>query len=226
MPEPRFAKPDRYKLDSYRTYNDRWVETYDDCIWQRVCQVALWDDAVVAELLPAITELEILDVGCASGRLLCSLARAGAAGLHGTDLAPRILETARDRLASAGCSAELKAADAEEHIPWPDDSFDAVTITGVLHHMTRPKETLKEIGRVLRASGRLVVVDVRWPPLLRQFLNLCLRVRPANGDYRYYTAREIGTMLNDLGWRKLRTARVGRLGFMISAHMPKQRIAP
>jgi ubiquinone/menaquinone biosynthesis C-methylase UbiE len=220
MSEPRFAKPDRYKLDSYRTYNDRWVESYDDCIWTRICQVALWDEAVVAVLLPGIAELEILDVGCASGRLLCSLGRAGAAGLHGTDLAPRILETARNRLAAAGCSAELKAADAEERIPWPDDSFDAVTITGVLHHMTRPKDTLREVERVLRSSGRLVVVDVRWPQLLRQLLNLCLRIRPAHGDYRYYSAQEVSEMLNELGWSDVRMDAVGRLGFMIRGAAP------
>jgi ubiquinone/menaquinone biosynthesis C-methylase UbiE len=220
MPEPRFAKPDRYKLDSYKTYNDRWVVSYDDCFWQRFCQISLWHDAVVAELLPTITEIEILDVGCASGRLLGSLARAGATGLHGTDLAPRILETARERLAAAGCSAELKAADAEERIPWPDDSFDAVTITGVLHHMTRPQDTLREVVRVLRPSGRLVIVDVRWPPLLRQFLNLCLRIRPAHGDYRYYNAHEVSVMLQELGWSDVRTDTVGRLGFMVCGAAP------
>jgi len=220
MSEPRFAKPDRYKLDSYRTYNDRWVDSYDDCIWLRICQIGLWDEAVIEELLPGIELRRILDVGCASGRLLCLMARAGAVGLCGTDLAPRILETARERLAAAGHSAELRAADAEERIPWPDHSFDAVTMTGVLHHMVRPMETLREIARILRPSGRLVVVDVRWPPLLRQFLNLCLRIRPANGDYRYYTALEVRAMLADLGWRKVRSRTVGRLGFLISAHLP------
>jgi len=216
----RFKKHDRYKRDSYRTYNERWVESYDDCVWQRICQVALWDDVVVAELLPGIEGLNILDVGCASGRLLCSLARAGAAGLNGTDLAPRILETAREKLAAAGYTAELRAADAEDRIPWPDDSFDAVTITGVLHHMMRPRDTLLEMARVLRSSGRLLIADVRWPPLLRQFLNLCLRIRPANGDYRYYTSIEVVAMLSDQCWREIKTERVGRLGFMIAAEAP------
>jgi ubiquinone/menaquinone biosynthesis C-methylase UbiE len=217
MTEPRFAKPDRYKLDSYRTYNDRWRESYDDCIWLRICQVALWDEAVVAELEPVMAEARILDVGCASGRLLGTLARAGASHLSGTDLAPRILEIAKTKLASGGFTADLRAADSEDRIPWPDDSFDAVTITGVLHHMMRPENTLREMARVLGPAGRLVVVDVRWPPLVRQILNLCLRIRPANGDYRYYSAGEITGMLDGSVWEESRTEPIGRLGFLVAA---------
>jgi 2-polyprenyl-3-methyl-5-hydroxy-6-metoxy-1,4-benzoquinol methylase len=94
-----FRKPDRYKASSYRSYNSKMPLRYDTCLWNRFCQTPLWDRVIVDELRPHIHSLRILDVGCATGRLLARLARAGARQLCGADLAPRILEVAVEKLA-------------------------------------------------------------------------------------------------------------------------------
>ncbi len=222
MSEPHFSKPDRYKLDSYRTYNFKWPETYDSCFALRFFRVTRWDGCVIAQLLPALTTLDILDVGCATGRLLAALADAGAKNLSGTDLAPRILQVAQRKLDARGASANLRPADAEDRIPWSDASFDVVTLTGVFHHLMRPRDALVEIARVLRPTGRLLLVDVWFPPPLRALMNLCLRLRPAAGDYRYYSPSAVVGILGDLGWRRIQASRAGWSGFIISAECPVQ----
>lgn len=221
MPVPSLKKPDRYKLDSYNTYNFKRAETYDSCVWLKIFGVRRWDELVVNEILPGIDKFDVLDAGCATGRLLAALCEKGAKSVCGLDLAPRILEVAREKLAGCGVDAELRAADVEDRIPWPDASFDVVTLTGVFHHLMRPKDALLEIARVLRGGGRLLVVDVRFPTPLRQIFNLCLRVRPSAGDCRFYSSTEVAEMLAGFGWRRIVTKRAGWSGFMISAQRPK-----
>ena len=104
---PTFRKHDRYKISSYRAYNFRLPTRYDSSFWMTFCQTALLDRTIIAELGRGIASVAILDVGCATGRLLSNLAAAGAKQLFGADLAPNILELARGSLAKQGAQAEL-----------------------------------------------------------------------------------------------------------------------
>ena len=114
-----------------------------------VLMAPLVDRTIVQELGPHISSLRILDVGCATGRLLERLAEAGATQLFGVDLAPRILEVAAEKLSKTGTLVDLRTADAEDCLPWDHESFDAITLTGVLHHFFRPRDALAEVRRVL-----------------------------------------------------------------------------
>jgi ubiquinone/menaquinone biosynthesis C-methylase UbiE len=217
MEEPAFRKFDRYKASSYRSYNFAMPSRYDTCIWMRLCQVPLWDRTMVRTLGSNLESLCILDVGCATGRLLERLAGAGATRLGGTDLAPRILEVARKRLSRTGIEVELKAADAEERLPWKHGSFDAVTLTGVLHHFFRPRDALGEIMRVLHPGGRLLVIDPCFFPPLRQLINLALRLAPHAGDFHFYSPREAAALLSASGFEVEPTRRVGTWAFLAVA---------
>ena len=187
---------DRYKASSLRAYNVKLPDRYDTAIALQVLRVSVMDDFVLDAIGPDLGSLRILDVGCATGRLLERLAAAGARDLAGSDLAPRIVDVARRRLADQGSVADLRPADAEGGLPWPGGSFDAVTLTGVLHHFMTPEAALGEMGRVLRPGGRLVLSDACFFPPVREIFNVALRVRPHEGDYHFYTpgqaAREGG----------------------------------
>lgn len=219
---PAFRKHDRYKASSYRSYNFRMASRYDTCIWMRLCQTTLWDRTIVQELRqrPLIGSLRILDVGCATGRLLERLAQAGALQLCGTDLAPRILEVAAEKLSKTGISVDLRTADAEDRLPWEGDFFDVVTLTGVLHHFFRPKDALAEVRRVLRPGGRLLIIDPSFFTPVRQILNAALQVAPHDGDYRFYPATAAAVLLADVGFEVLRTRRVGWCAFLADGRKP------
>jgi ubiquinone/menaquinone biosynthesis C-methylase UbiE len=159
-------------------------------------------------------------VGCATGRLLSKLASAGWAHLFGVDLAPNIVDVAAEKLGRQLAQAELRAADAEDSIPWPDRSFDVVTLMGVLHNFYRPDDALREIHRVLRPGGRLLVADPDFFPPLRQLLNLAFRVAPHAGDYRFYSKRSAVGLVERVGFRCLEARRVGLWAYLITAVKP------
>lgn len=217
---PAFRKLDRYKASSYRSYNYRMPSRYDTSIWMDLCQVPLWDRTVVQELGPSIGSLRILDVGCATGRLLQRLAEAGATELFGIDLAPRILDVARAKLSKSGTRVELRDADAEDSLPWQADSFDAVTMTGVLHHFFRPRQALAEVRRVLRPGGRLVLIDPCFFPPLRQVVNTVLRVSPHQGDFHFYSRSAAGRLLQSAGFALRNSRRVGCWAFLANVLKP------
>jgi ubiquinone/menaquinone biosynthesis C-methylase UbiE len=195
---PDFRKPDRYKASSYRSYNFKMPACYDTAIWSRGAPQI--DQMILEQLGPAIGSLQILDVGCGTGRLLKCLADAGATNLFGADLAPRILEVAAAKLAKVRLNAELRVADAEDCLPWDDECFDVVTLIGVIHHFFRPKDALSEIRRVLRHGGRLLVFDACFFPAVRQIVNAVLRIVPHDGDCRFYSVKAAGRLLAVLGF--------------------------
>ena len=200
MTQGRGAKLDRYKASSMRAYNQKLPDRYDTAIALRVLRPSQMDDFVLEALGQHIGEFSILDVGCATGRLLERLADAGAVHLAGSDLAPRVVEAARRRLAKFDLQVDLQSADAETSLPWEDDSFDVVTVTGVIHHFCVPDAAIREMRRVLRPDGVFVAVDACFFPPLREFFNLCLRVHPHEGDCYFRTAVQLTELLESLGW--------------------------
>jgi ubiquinone/menaquinone biosynthesis C-methylase UbiE len=192
---------DRYKASSFQAYNEKLPERYDRSIIVRLLRLSRLDDFVLEMLGPDIASLSILDVGCATGRLLERLAEAGARKLSGSDLAPRILEVARRKFTRFGIEPDLRDADAETLLPWPDDTFDAVVTTGVVHHFYHPEYAFDEIGRVLRPDGALFIADACFFPPVREVFNLFLRIRPHAGDYHFYTGNQLRELLLACGWR-------------------------
>ena len=94
----------------------------------------------------------ILDAGCGSGPLFAALRDRGAI-VSGLDASAGMLELARRRL---GADADLRVADLADPLPFPDDSFDDVVASLVLHYLRDWGPTLAELRRVLRTGGRLI----------------------------------------------------------------------
>lgn len=206
---------DRYKISNLKAFNVRRPRRYDSSFWVRFW-TGQWDQEILSELPQDICSLCILDVGCATGRLLSSLAKAGAASLAGADLAPRILDVARHKLSEEGVSADLRVADVEKDLPWQESRFDIVTMTGVLHHFSRPTDALAQIHRVLRNRGRVFIIEPWLPTPLRQIVNLGLRFMPRDGDFHYYIPNETTQMLTSLGFTDSQHRRVAGHSFLVT----------
>ena len=112
---------------------------------------------------PAAERLELhrddilLDVACGSGALLDRYAR-DVQHVAGIDLSDIQIELARRRLQDriADGSAELIVGDAA-HLPWEGGTFSAASCVGSLDFFTDPDAAVKEIYRVLRPGGRVVL---------------------------------------------------------------------
>ena len=104
----------------------------------------------------------VLDIGCGRGELTCEAARRGAARAVGIDYSPAALELSRERARLLDPRdrerVEFRLADAKG-LDFPDSTFDAVFLVDVYEHL-HPYEVercLREVRRVLRPWGRLVV---------------------------------------------------------------------
>ncbi len=98
----------------------------------------------------------ILDVGCGTGILLQQLRQLGKGlNLHGMDIAPEMVKVAR---AKFGKSVELRQGSANS-LPYDDNTFDYVTCATSFHHYPNPDNSLREMFRVLKLGGKLVILD-------------------------------------------------------------------
>jgi SAM-dependent methyltransferase len=105
----------------------------------------------------------VLDVGCGTGVFLPGLAAiVGPEGrVVGLDHSAAFLEEARRRLSDASLSdrVELLEGDAH-HLPFADGTFDAVHCERVLMHLEDPPLAVREMHRVVRPGGRVLLAEV------------------------------------------------------------------
>jgi SAM-dependent methyltransferase len=129
------------------------------------CRAATWD-AKFGDDLPAycaaVAEAGIrrggvaVDVGCGTGRALPPLRMAvGPAGLVvALDITPEMLDVARPAATLAGASLVLGDARA---LPFPAASVDAIFAAGLVNHLPDTAAGLRELARVTRPGGLLVL---------------------------------------------------------------------
>ncbi len=102
----------------------------------------------------------VLDVASGTGDL--ALAFAKRVGPHGkvvmSDINGQMLQRGRNRLIDAGYPTEAVVCDAE-HLPFPDQDFNLVTVAFGLRNMTDKLAALKEMYRVLKPGGKLMVLE-------------------------------------------------------------------
>ena len=98
-----------------------------------------------------------VDLGCGTGEVL-ELLRHNCSEVIGVDGSPRMLELARRRFGEDSAGVSLRIGELD-HLPLRDGEADFACINLVLHHLSRPQDALREIARVVRPDGLLLVSD-------------------------------------------------------------------
>lgn len=166
----------------------------------------------------------ILDAGCGTGVAVWKiLERLGGKGeVTGVDVTGPMLRIAESKLNGQPGVRFLESP--IEELPFQDGFFDGVACFNVVSYLRDPEVALKELRRVLRSDGRLVVVDLCSDHPLNWLCEVMRWFRdPA--AFKTYTINELETMLERCGfgilqrqwWDASRTCR-----FMVVKAVPKE----
>jgi ubiquinone/menaquinone biosynthesis C-methylase UbiE/cytosine/adenosine deaminase-related metal-dependent hydrolase len=167
-------------LLSYAAAFDAWADVYDD---QPNPLLAL-EQRVLPSLLPDVRGLDVLDIGCGTGRWLAHFAERSPRRLTGVDFSAEMLAVAARKL---GDHCELKQGDCKA-LPVETESADLVISSFVLSYVDDLKRYAIEVERVLRPGGVFLLTDMH--PETEALL----------GWKRSYSAHGTGVSLNSCSW--------------------------
>jgi ubiquinone/menaquinone biosynthesis C-methylase UbiE len=120
------------------------------------------------EMLEVSRGNSILDVGCGTGDDAVNLYKiVGPDGrVVGIDYSAQLIAEAKARAEKAGASVEFYVGDAHELSQFGDNCFDATRAAAVFHHLESPEKALKEMIRVVKPGGSVVIAEADWETLL------------------------------------------------------------
>lgn len=134
------------------TYDDKWSISFD-----KRCIDYARDRFVAIAGTDGWPYGSALEVGAGTGFFALNLRQAGVLdGIHVTDISAGMVETAARNAARLGFDIDGSVADAEA-LPYDDDSFDLVVGHAVIHHIPDVERAFREMLRVLKPGGRVVI---------------------------------------------------------------------
>jgi SAM-dependent methyltransferase len=140
--------------------------------------------------LPLPAAASVLDAGCGSGRTLRELSDYGSE-VVGIELDAEAAEVARSR-----GHGEVRVGRLEQ-LPYDDDRFDLVTCLDVVEHTPDDRVAMRELRRVCKPGGWLLVTVPAYPALWSLH-------DEANHHYRRYRRGTLAAAARDAGWRVCR----------------------
>jgi 2-polyprenyl-3-methyl-5-hydroxy-6-metoxy-1,4-benzoquinol methylase len=153
--------------------------------------------------LPALKELEqlrpdggrLLDVGCSIGQFLNISRDYGWLG-EGIELNHEAAEFARQKYGLTVFDKKL------EDLGLEDESYDLITLWGVLEHLTHPNLILKDVRRLLKKNGLLLLFVPNGHSLIVRLTRYYNSTVSGRAHLWYFTPKTIGQILNNNGFRK------------------------
>jgi SAM-dependent methyltransferase len=136
--------------------------------------------------LPLPADARVLDAGCGSGRTLEELGRYG--HVYGIELDPGAASVARER-----GHGEVRIGRLEE-LPWEDGYFELITCLDVIEHTPDDRVTLRELRRVCKPGGFLLVT-------VPAYQGLWSTHDVANHHYRRYSRARLRAAARGAGWQ-------------------------
>lgn len=144
-----------------------------------------WRKKAVKQIVDTASPLQILDVACGTGDFTIEIATKAASGskITGIDLSEGMMKIGREKIRKAGIEAELVQGDCEE-LPYGSNTFDRISVGFGVRNFEHLDIGLKEMNRVLKQGGKLVILELSVPsnPFIRWCYKLYfLKILPAIG---------------------------------------------
>jgi ubiquinone/menaquinone biosynthesis C-methylase UbiE len=166
-------------LEKERQFHDHWASTIN----LETLKVEDYFESVTAPenrfILKHLGDIQgktLLDLGCGAGENSVYFAKQGA-HCFAVDYAPKMVELALKLAEKNGVKIEGATANAMA-LDFPDNSFDLVYASNLLHHIREPKVTIQEMYRVLKPGGKACFWDpLKHNPLINIYRKIATKVR-------------------------------------------------
>ena len=177
----------------------KWADNYDNPLTSITFRQT---NAKIVKLLDPKQNSSFLDVGCGSGILIKYLLEANRGmKLCGLDITPQMVEVAKRKFAS-NQSVEITLGSAVK-MPYKNNSFDYVTCASSFHHHPDPLKSVKEMVRVLKPGGKLLILDMCIEGLLRKILFKVENVYHNEGKVFRLTNKEMYDLYQKVGLKQI-----------------------
>lgn len=162
-----------------RQFHDEWASTIDvEGIQVRdyfeVCTAP--ENRFILRRLGDVRGKRLLDLGCGAGENSVYFAKKGALCVA-SDYSPGMVDVALKLAENNGVQVEGKVVNAMA-IDLPDNSFDIVYASNLLHHLPDPHACLKEMHRILKPGGKACFWDpLKHNPVINVYRRIATKVR-------------------------------------------------
>ena len=173
----------------YDKFSEEWSKKINDSETNKRIRI------IYEELLPKeyLKGKKFLEVGCGLGYFSNKASKIGA-NVTGIDIGPNLVEINKKKTPKG----VFKVASASD-LPFKDETFDVVLSTEVIEHVNNQKSALKEMCRVLKKNGILVITTPnRFFKPLFDFLSW-IRIRPYHGNENWIYSWDMVKMMSRNG---------------------------
>lgn len=130
---------------------------------------------------------ELLDVACGTGDFAIAAVRAGVKRVTGIDISAGMVDIGKRKVEALGLSGRiaLEIGDSEQ-MRFPDNAFDAVTVAFGVRNFEHLEQGLREMCRVLRPGGKVVILEFSMPdrfPMKQLYTLYFRRILPLFGGW-------------------------------------------
>jgi len=152
------------KRDEVRLMFDNIAPTYDLLNHSLSLNIdRLWRKKVI-KLLKAKHPKDLLDVATGTGDLAIAALKVKPDKITGIDISSGMIKIGQEKVEERGVAGIIDLIEADsENMPFDDDSFDAVTVAFGVRNFENPLKGLREMHRVTRTDGLLVVLEFMLP---------------------------------------------------------------
>lgn len=146
----------------------------------------------IRKILPYVSKGSILEIGCGRGDFLYELKKIGW-DIHGNEISELSAQKAQKLLGDRIIIGSINEK-------FEDSFFDVVIIYHVLEHLPDPMETLKEIARIIKKDGLLLIAVPNMDSILAKIFKTCwFGFGMAENNY-YFSRKTLGNYLSKTGF--------------------------
>lgn len=145
---------------------------------------------------------KILDIGCGTGNLLCSLSKDDSLELHGIDLSKEMIQIAKKKLKN---KALVKLGGVENLIKeYKNNYFDYIFIEDAFHHLPNQDKLIVRIKSLLNREGKLIISDLSFGNIGNVIFH---KLEPGNS--KMYTIKEYKELFEENKFKNIKQENFG-----------------